>query len=247
MPADMSADPPPTGISVDVVVPVYNEEATLSASITRLHRHLAQHVPYEWRIVIADNASTDATPVIAGTLCRQLDRLAVVRLERKGRGLALRTAWTCSHADVLAYMDVDLSTDLDAFYPLVHAIAEEGYDLAIGSRLARGAKVVGRGPVRETTSRAYNLITRLALGTSVVDAQCGFKAISSDAAERLLPEVADNEWFFDTELLIRAEHHGYTIKQVPVHWTDDPNSHVRIVRTAMQDLNGVWRLKREGF
>jgi glycosyltransferase involved in cell wall biosynthesis len=234
-------------VKVDAVVPVYNEQQTLTASIGRLHCHLTSNLPYDWRIVIADNASTDLTPAIAESLCEQHDRVSVIRLDRKGRGLALRTAWTSSQADVVSYMDVDLSTDLDAYYPLVRAIAEEGYHVAIGSRLAHESEVVGRRPLREVTSRAYNTITRVAFRTAVRDAQCGFKAISREAADCLLPSVADNQWFFDTELLIRAERRGYEIKQVPVHWVDDPHSQVRIVRTAIQDLRGIWRLKREGF
>lgn len=228
-------------------MPVFNEQERLKASISRLHCHLTAHLPYDWRIVIADNASTDLTPAIAEALAGRHDRMSVIRLERKGRGLALRTAWTCSQADVVSYMDVDLSTDLDAYCPLVRAIAEDGYHVAIGSRLARESQVVGRRPLREITSRGYNAITRAAFRTAVRDAQCGFKAISRRACDVLVPLVENNEWFFDTELLIRAEQRGYEIKQVPVHWIDDPNSHVRIVRTAIQDLKGIWRLKREGF
>lgn len=235
------------GITVDAVVPVFNEEAALGASVSNLHRYLAESLPYDWRIVIADNASTDGTREIAEELCRQLDRVGLLRLDQRGRGRALRAAWMCSRADIVSYMDVDLSTRLDAYLDLVRAIAEEGYDIAIGCRLAPGATVAGRRLVREITSRGYNLITRFALQTAVIDAQCGFKAISRRVANDVLPMVADNEWFFDTELLIRAEKHGYDIKQVPVHWTDDPNSHVRIVRTAVKDLKGIWRLKREGY
>ncbi len=244
----MSFDSPSaTRVTVDAVVPVYNEQAALAGSISKLHRYLTECLRYDWRILIADNASTDSTHDVAEGLCRRLDRVAVLRLDQRGRGRALRTAWMCSRADVVSYMDVDLSTRLDAYHPLVRAIAEEGYDVAIGCRLAPGADVVGRRLLREITSRGYNLITRSVLRTSVIDAQCGFKAISRRAANDLLPTVADNEWFFDTELLIRAEKLGYGIKQVPVHWTDDPNSHVRIVRTALKDLEGIWRLKREGY
>jgi hypothetical protein len=152
-----------------------------------------------------------------------------------------------SRAQVVSYMDVDLSTDLDAYSALVRAIAEEGYDVAIGCRLGSGSVVLGRRFTREVTSRGYNLITELAFRTAVVDAQCGFKAMSRAAADKLLPQVVDDGWFFDTELLIRAEKSGCGIKQVPVRWTDDPNSHVRILKTAMQDLRGIWRLKREGL
>jgi glycosyltransferase involved in cell wall biosynthesis len=234
-------------IRVDAVVPVYNECDVLALSIKKLHEHLATNVPYSWRIVIADNGSTDGTADVGDRLTDELDRVEVLRIGRKGRGHALRTAWLGSRADIVSYMDADLSTQLDVYCALIAAIADEGHDLAIGRRLGPGATVVGRRLVREVASRGYNTITRLAFGTSVMDAQCGFKAISRAAADRLLPQVVDEEWFFDTELLIRAEQSGCAIKQVPVHWVDDQSSHVKIVHTAMQDLKGIWRLKREGF
>jgi glycosyltransferase involved in cell wall biosynthesis len=237
----------PAGIRVDAVVPVYNEQSALETSIRRLHGHLAAHLPYDWRILIADNGSTDGTAGVARTLCGELDRVDLICIGEKGRGRALRTVWLCSKADVVSYMDVDLSTRLDAYCPLIRAIAEEGHDVAIGRRLGRDATVVGRKLKREITSRGYNLLIRLAFGTRVRDAQCGFKAISRRAADMLLPQVVDDEWFFDTELLIRAERSGCEIKQVPVYWTDDHSSHVKIVSTALQDLKGIWRLKREGY
>ena len=228
-------------------MPVYNEQAVLDGSITKLHGYLVENLSYDWRIVIADNASTDETREVAVALSERLDRVEVLRVDRKGRGRALRTAWMSSRAQVVSYMDVDLSTQLDAYGDLIRAIAEEGYDVAIGRRLGSGAAVMGRRLTREVTSRGYNMITGLAFRTAVVDAQCGFKAISRGAADNLLPHVVDDGWFFDTELLIRAEKNGYGIKQVPVTWMDDPNSHVKILKTAMQDLRGIWRLKREGL
>jgi len=228
-------------------VPVYNERTVLESSITRLHCHLAAGCPFQWRILIADNGSTDGTAEVGESLCSRLDRVDLLRIGRKGRGRALRTAWLCSRADVVSYMDVDLSTGLDAYRPLIDAIVTGRADVAIGRRLGSDATVVGRRPVRSVTSRGYNLITRLAFGTGVFDAQCGFKAISREAADRLLPQVVDDEWFFDTELLIRAERSGCRIEQVPVYWIDDHSSHVKIVRTAVQDLKGIWRLKREGL
>ncbi len=234
-------------VSVDAVVPVYNESAALASSIEALHCHLSMCLPYDWRVIIADNGSTDDTADIAESLSAALNRVHVLRVGQKGRGRALRTAWLCSKADVVSYMDVDLSTRLDAYRRLIDAIVVDGSDLAIGRRLGPGATVVGRRTRREITSRGYNVITKLAFGTRIVDAQCGFKAMSRAAADRLLPSIADNEWFFDTELLIRAEHGDYRIEQVPVYWTDDRSSHVKIVRTAAQDLKGIWRLKREGF
>ncbi|MFN8559388.1 MAG: dolichyl-phosphate beta-glucosyltransferase [Dehalococcoidia bacterium] len=234
-------------IRVDAVIPVYNEQHVLERSITTLHAYLEEHLPYDWRIVIADNASIDETLRVAQDLGEQFSRVNVLHLDKKGRGRALRAAWLGSQADVMSYMDVDLSTDLAAFPPLIRAIAEEGYDLATGRRLGRGAQVVGRKLQREVTSRVYNSIIRLGFRTRFTDAQCGFKAISRRAADALVPLVRNNEWFFDTEILILAEKKGYRIKQIPVHWVDDPDSRVKVVNTALEDLRGLWRLKRSGF
>ena len=228
---------------LDVVIPVYNEEADLERCVRRLHDHLTRTFPYRFRITIADNASTDRTPHVAAYLDDSVEEVTAVRLEQKGRGRALRTVWTLSEAPVLAYMDVDLSTDLNALLPLVAPLISGHSDLAIGSRLARSSRVV-RGTKREFISRAYNLILRGSLAARFSDAQCGFKAIRKDVAERLLPMVEDTGWFFDTEMLVLAERAGLRIHEVPVDWVDDPNSTVHIVRTATDDLRGVWRVGR---
>ncbi len=237
----------PSGIRVDAVIPVYNEQHVLERSITTLHAFLSEHLSYDWRIRIADNASTDETLRVARELAERFARVEVLHLDKKGRGRALRAAWLGSSADIVSYMDVDLSTDLNAYPLMITAIAEEGYDLATGRRLGRGAKVVGRKLQREITSRGYNLIIRAGFRTRFTDAQCGFKAISRTAADALVPLVRDNAWFFDTELLILAEKKGYRIKQVPVRWVDDPDSRVKVVKTALDDLKGLWRLKRAGY
>jgi putative flippase GtrA len=230
--------------AVDVVVPVYNEEGDLGPSIHRLHAYLSDRFPFSWRITIADNASKDGTPLVAASLAAQLPGVRVVRLEEKGRGRALRTVWSASDAEVVAYMDVDLSTDLDALLPLVAPLISGHSDLAIGSRLARSARVV-RGPKRELISRSYNRLLRLALRVRFSDAQCGFKAVRADRARTLLPLIRDSGWFFDTELLVLAERTGLRIHEVPVDWVDDPDSRVDIVATAVADLKGVWRLGRD--
>ncbi|MEU8681194.1 glycosyltransferase [Streptomyces sp. NPDC048611] len=228
---------------LDVVIPVYNEERDLETCVRRLREHLARTFPYGFRITIADNASTDRTPEVAARLDEALDEVTAVRLEQKGRGRALRTVWSLSEAPVLAYMDVDLSTDLNALLPLVAPLISGHSDLAIGSRLSRSARVV-RGPKREFISRTYNLILRGSLAARFSDAQCGFKAIRGEVAERLLPMVEDTGWFFDTELLVLAERAGLRIHEVPVDWVDDPHSTVQLVRTATDDLKGVWRVGR---
>ncbi|GED97011.1 glycosyltransferase [Gordonia crocea] len=230
---------------LDVVVPVYNEQATLAHSVRHLHRFLLEQFPFTFRITIADNASTDATPAIGAELARELTEVGYHRLEMKGRGRALHTVWSESDAPVLAYMDVDLSTDLSALLPLVAPLVSGHSDIAIGSRLTRGARVV-RGPKREIISRCYNVILRSTLAARFSDAQCGFKAIRAEAADALLPHVEDTGWFFDTELLVLAQRCGLRIHEVPVDWVDDPDSRVDIVATAVADLKGVARLAK-GF
>ncbi|HEY0532154.1 MAG TPA: bifunctional glycosyltransferase family 2/GtrA family protein [Actinoplanes sp.] len=228
---------------LDMVVPVYNEEIDLEPCVRRLHAYLVAHFPYPFRITVADNASTDATAEVARRLSAEMPGVAMVHLAEKGRGRALKHVWTQSDAAVLAYMDVDLSTDLGALLPLVAPLISGHSDLAIGSRLARGSRVV-RGAKREIISRSYNLILRGTLAARFSDAQCGFKAIRSDVAARLLPMVEDTGWFFDTEMLVLAEKAGLRIHEVPVDWIDDPDSRVDIVSTAIDDLKGIWRLTR---
>ncbi|TPG17328.1 bifunctional glycosyltransferase family 2/GtrA family protein [Pedococcus bigeumensis] len=228
---------------LDVVIPVHNEQHTVAASVRRLHQHLVQTFPYPFRITVADNASTDATVAVASVLVAQLDGVALVRLAQKGRGRALKQVWLASDAPILAYMDVDLSTDLDAVWPLVAPLMSGHSDVAIGSRLAHGARVV-RGTKREAISRCYNLVLRATLGATFTDAQCGFKAIRSDVAAELLPLVEDPTWFFDTELLVLAQRCGLRIHEVPVDWFDDPDSRVDVVATALDDLRGVVRVRR---
>ncbi|MDH6115169.1 putative flippase GtrA [Kitasatospora sp. MAP12-15] len=228
---------------VDVVIPVYNEEQDLAPCVRRLHAHLTTAFPYTFRITIADNASTDTTPGVARALEEEFDEVLAVRLDRKGRGRALSAIWLASDAPVLVYMDVDLSTGLNALLPLVAPLISGHSDLAIGSRLTRSSRVV-RGPKRELVSRAYNLILRGSLAARFSDAQCGFKAIRADVAQRLLPLVEDTAWFFDTELLVLAERADLRIHEVPVDWVDDPDSSVDLLRTATDDLKGVWRVGR---
>src|SRR4051794_3423939 len=235
----------PAGPDVEIVVPVYNEATGLESSIRRLHRFLLDGFPFSWRIVIADNASTDATPEIARRLAAQLDAVGYVRLEAKGRGRALRAAWSTSPARVVAYMDVDLSTDLRGLLPLVAPLLSGHSDLAIGTRLAYGSRVV-RGPKRELISRSYNRLLHTVLRAKFSDAQCGFKAVRRDALDGLLANVRDNAWFFDTELLVIAQRRGLRIHEVPVDWVDDADSRVDIVRTACEDLRGIARLALSG-
>ncbi|CAO5156650.1 dolichyl-phosphate beta-glucosyltransferase [Frankia sp. AiPs1] len=239
-PVDDDGRPVPV---LDVVVPVHNEENDLALCVRRLYAHLRDSFPYPFQITVADNASTDDTLGIALALQEELPGVRAFHLDAKGRGRALRAAWSESSAPVLAYMDVDLSTDLAALLPLVAPLITGHSELAIGTRLSRASRVV-RGPRREVISRCYNMILRGTLAARFSDAQCGFKAIRSDAAAALLPLVEDTGWFFDTELLVLAERSGMRIHEVPVDWVDDPDSRVDVVATAVADLKGVARLLR---
>ena len=228
-------------LQVDIVVPVRNEERDLAPSVRRLVGYLRESFPFSARITIADNGSTDATWAIASRLARELPEVRAIHMELPGRGRALRAIWSESDAEVLAYMDVDLSTDLNALLPLVAPLLSGHSDLAIGTRLARGSRVI-RGPKRELISRSYNMLLRTLMGVRFSDAQCGFKAIRRDQARALLPLTQDTGWFFDTELLVLAERAGLRIHEIPVDWVDDLDSRVDIIATALADLRGMARL-----
>ena len=226
---------------IEIVVPAYNERRVIEGSIRRLHTFLSDRFPFSWRIVIADNGSTDGTLAVARRLSYELDGVEALSIRRRGRGRALHTAWSSGEARVLGYMDVDLSTDLGALLPLVAPLLSGHSDLAIGTRLHRDARVQ-RSLKRELISRSYNRLLRVVLRARFSDAQCGFKAIRADVAYELVPLVRDQEWFFDTELLVLAQRRGLRIHEVPVDWIEDGDSRVRILATAIADLRGVARL-----
>ncbi|MBS1788240.1 MAG: glycosyltransferase family 2 protein [Acidobacteria bacterium] len=231
-------------ITLDVVIPVLNEAHVLEKSILTVRRFLNQNCLDVWRILIVDNGSTDGTDRVGLKLSSEYPEIELVRLQQRGRGRALRHAWMMSKADVVCYMDVDLSTDLRFLPDLVAAISEEGFDVATGSRLMKGAQTT-RSLTREIISRIYNLFVKIVLFTKFSDAQCGFKAVSRKAVDRIVPQISDQSWFFDTELLVLAEKQGYKIKDIPIIWAEDDDSRVKIVRTAWDDIKGVFRLRRQ--
>lgn len=226
---------------VDIVVPVLNEAHVLERSIAALRAFLRQHVPAA-RIVIADNGSTDGTLEVARRISQWCPDVSVIHLAERGRGRAVRRAWLGSDADVLCYMDVDLSTDLSALPALLAAVSTGGYDLATGSRLMKESKVK-RSAKREFLSQVYNRIVRLVFGTHFSDAQCGFKAVTRKAAALIVPQVEDEHWFFDTEMLVLAEAHGLRIQDIPAAWVEDPDTRVKILATTWDDLKGIVRLR----
>ena len=231
--------------SLQVVIPVYNEEAVLEESVLKLRDFLGKNMPaYDWQIIVADNASTDRTLAIARRLSKKFNDVGFIHLDKKGRGRALRKAWTHTKADIVSYMDVDLSTDLEAFPVMVEAVAFRGYDLATGSRLMSGSRTK-RGLKREILSQGYRAIVRAVLRTRITDVQCGFKAAAGKAARELAPWIKDNNWFFDTELLIVGEKRGYRVFETPVTWDEDLHSKVRIFKTIYDYLRDVSRLRYE--
>jgi glycosyltransferase involved in cell wall biosynthesis len=242
---DMTGHGVISGCLIEITIPVYNEEKVLAASIGRLHAYLTAHLHFPFIITIADNASTDGTLTVAQRLQADLPHVRAVHLDLKGRGRALRQVWTDSEADIVAYMDVDLSTSLDAFLPLIAPLLSSYSDLAVGTRLAPGAQVT-RGPKREIISRAYNVLLRAVLNARFSDAQCGFKAGRADVIKALLPRIEDQAWFFDTELLLLAQREGFRICEIPVTWVEDRDSKVEIVRTVLADLKGMARLRFPG-
>ncbi len=230
--------------TLDVVIPVLNEEAAIQPSTERLREFLLESVPHRCRVVIVDNGSTDKTKELGEMLAARYDDVSYLRLEERGRGRALRAAWLGSDADIVSYMDVDLSTNLRAFPSLIAPLADGTFDVAIGSRLKKGAAVT-RQWKREVISRCYNLLVRVLFPHKrFSDAQCGFKALSRKAVDELVPSVEDRSWFFDTELLIRADQLGYAIFEVPVDWVEDLDSRVNILKTAWDDIKGLIRVRR---
>lgn len=229
--------------SVDVVIPCYNEVSVLRESVERTLRLFDEQPQYDWRLVIADNGSNDGTSELARALEAEHERVRALILTVKGRGIALREAWLGSDADVVSYMDVDLSTDLRHLPELVGMVAEGGYDVASGSRLARGSETT-RSLKREVISRCYVLIIRAFFPRlRISDAQCGFKAVGRRAVEAVVPGIEDRGWFFDTELLVRAQQAGFRVGELPVHWIEDTDTKVHIVSTATEDIRGLVRLR----
>ncbi|MSQ06495.1 MAG: glycosyltransferase family 2 protein [Dehalococcoidia bacterium] len=230
--------------TIDIVIPVYNEEQALPRSILILSDFLKANLTNPWQVIIADNASTDGTRKVAEQLARKYAGVHYLHMPQKGRGRALRTAWLQSTADIVCYMDVDLSTELVHLPELIQSL-EAGYDIAVGSRLSPGSRVT-RSFKREAISRIYNRMIRIMFFTSFDDAQCGFKALTRQAARAIIPQVKNNNWFFDTEMLIIAAKGGYRIAPVPVRWLDDPTTTVKIFRTVTEDIKGLLRLRLGG-
>jgi glycosyltransferase involved in cell wall biosynthesis len=234
------------GVKVEIVVPVYNEEKVLEKQVKKLIDYLGGHEGYSWSIIVADNGSTDRTRDIAHRISVEKSVVRVREIKSKGRGFALRDSWLASSADVVCYMDVDLSTDLNNLHDLIDDVIKGKADLAYGSRLSKDSHTK-RSAYREILSRGYNFLVKMILGVSFQDAQCGFKALSIKAVRELIPDVRDNKWFFDTELLYLAEKRGYRLNEVPVAWTEDRESKVDIAKTIIDYVIDLIKLRMRGY
>ena len=233
-------------VKVDIVIPVLNEQEALPVCIEKLQNFISNNIDYKCNIVIADNGSNDDTPEVSNQLVSIYENIQYVRIPERGRGLALKTVWSKSESDIVCYMDVDLSTGLEALPILINSL-KGNYQIAIGSRLSRTSKVSNRSFQRELTSRGYNFLLKIFFFNKFHDAQCGFKGLRTSTAKKILPLIKDNKWFFDTELLLIAEKSGFEIANIPVQWTDDKDSRVNVVKTIIEDLKGIFRLRFLGI
>jgi len=233
-------------VNVDIVIPVLNEQEALPVCIARLQNYISENIDQKCNIIIADNGSNDDTPKVSKHLVSEYENIKYIRIPERGRGLALKTVWSKSESDIVCYMDVDLSTDLKALPILVDRL-ESNYDIAIGSRLSKTSEVSNRSFQRELTSRGYNFLLKIFFFNKFHDAQCGFKGLRTSTAKKILPLIKDNKWFFDTELLLIAEKSGFEIANIPVQWTDDKDSRVNVVKTIIEDLKGIFRLRLLGI
>jgi glycosyltransferase involved in cell wall biosynthesis len=214
------------------VVPVYNEEAVLWASITTLQHYFSKHIKGDWLIVIANNASTDTTLKIAKQLSKKLPGVRYEHMDFKGRGNALKYVWRKYNAAVYGYCDVDLATDISDIKTLIDSI-KDGADIAIGNRYITGSGTK-RTFKRLIFSKIYIWMVRVFFKTAISDFQCGFKAVSGKVQKTLLPNVLDKGWFFDTELLLKAEQEKqFKISQIPVRWRENDESKVRLIHTSI--------------
>ena len=233
-------------VKVDIVIPVLNEQEALPVCIEKLQNFISNNIDYKCNIVIADNGSNDDTPEVSNQLVSIYENIQYVLIPERGRGLALKTVWSKSESDIVCYMDVDLSTGLEALPILINSL-KGNYQIAIGSRLSRTSKVSNRSFQRELTSRGYNFLLKIFFFNKFHDAQCGFKGLRTSTAKKILPLIKDNKWFFDTELLLIAEKSGFEIANIPVQWTDDKDSRVNVVKTIIEDLKGIFRLRFLGI
>ncbi len=228
--------------NVTIVLPVYNEEDKLERNTLKLLEFCKKNIRHPFEIVIADNNSKDKTREIAEKLSKKHKQINYLYINRKGRGIALKTAWKEYKADVNIYMDIDLATDLSALPRLIDEVVK-GNNVVVGSRYLRNSKIK-RTPFRMLISKVYNLMVRAMFKTRIKDMQCGFKAVDKKTVDNVIPRTEDTQFFFDTELILTAEAMHYKVKEIPVKWKEGKDTKVDFVRTITNYIKSLIKLRR---
>ena len=227
---------------IEITIPILNEEKTLDKQVRKAYIYIKQNLNDFGiiHIMLVDNGSTDNTQEIARLLCLELPGVYYLRLEEKGVGRALKYSWGQSKADIIGYMDLDLATDLCYLRSALEGLTVDQVDIVNGSRLAKGARVIGRSFIRNVTSRIFNFIVKMVFNTSFSDGMCGFKFLKRSCLENLLEAGAKSDgWFFASEILITGEYLGYRVSEIPIQWTDDPDSKVKIGKLGIEYIKAM--------
>ena len=235
---------------INITFPVYNEEKVLEQKIKKFYNFLKNNkkFKYKFEIIISDNKSTDRTKIIGKKLEKKYNEIKYLRVERKSRNYAIKKSWLSSKAEIVSYMDIDLSTDLKYFIPMINMLIEEKYELVVGNRLGKNSKVLNRNLKREILSRGYNLLLRIIFFHKIKDHQCGFKGMYKSSFVDLnknIKDIKEEIWFFDTELILRAVRNKMKIGEIDVKWTDDLDSSVNVIKAIIEDLKGIYRVKKD--
>jgi uncharacterized membrane protein YbhN (UPF0104 family) len=231
-------------IDVSVVLPAYNEANRIEDTV-KVVKDTLEKLDYGYEIIIAEDGSTDGTDEIAKRLSSRDPRIVHLHSDnRLGRGKALTNAMEIAKGDVVVYLDVDLSTDMDHLKELIDAVAKEGYDIATGSRLLKDSQTE-RPFKRDFASKVYNFLVRLMLGSKLRDHQCGFKAFKRSSVLKLLRDVKDNHWFWDTEVLVLAQRKGLRVKEIPVKWKQSGETKVKFTKDVLYMFSQILRMWME--
>jgi len=232
-------------MNISIAVPTFNEEKIIEQRINQLFDFCENNLKkYKWRIIVADNGSTDRTIKIIRKQKQKYSKLEYFHLKKLGKGLAIKKAWQDYLADVNIFMDADLATELKFTIPLINGITEEKYDLTIGSRYHKQSKCK-RSLIRSMCSKFYNFILKIFFNIKLTDTHCGFKALSKSAVQRIIPKIKNNGLFFDTELLVLARYYNLKIKEMPVNWEDknERKTKIKIIKTGLKYLKEIIKLK----
>jgi glycosyltransferase involved in cell wall biosynthesis len=229
---------------IEITIPILNEEFRLEQGVTEAVEFLENSGIDNYSIVLADNGSTDNTEQIAQSLTKRFPTVKAIKVSKRGVGLALKQSWGSSEADFIGYMDVDLATDLNHILEAYRILQGEEVDVVNGSRLLPNSQVKNRSIIRGITSHGFNYLLKALLKVNISDGMCGFKFLKKTSYDKILKSgLENNEWFFCTELLVKAEWMGMNIHEIPVKWEDDSDSRVELFKTITKYLKEIKRLK----